>query len=118
MIGISVSISNVVTSEDKNYRMPLEMWLPFNLNKKNYWYVFAIEFFTIFHGPIWAGLFDLLFSNFVLCLCYEFDLLSCRMKNFINSLTDNKQNNKRNYELENKFISECVNHHNKIYWYT
>ena len=68
-----ISVTNVVTSKDKKYKMPLELWLPFKLNTQNYWFIFILEVFGLIYGANWAALFDLLFTVLILYLCYEFD---------------------------------------------
>ena len=107
-------VSAPIFESNLDYPVPLKMYLPFEINKTNYYFIFLFQLIRIMYNGIVTAAHDLLFVGFNMRICHQIELLIMRFKNIPKVLKSaGKTQNK--YELEDSLLTINTQHLEKIH---
>ena len=107
-------------SEEKrrSFELPMRHWLPFKVNRSNYWMVFIWQAFILIYGCAINSCSDCIFVEFIENGCAKLKILACRLESVPGIIKSAKNGYKRNQDIlmiEKKILRSIFIQHQLIY---
>ena len=111
-VGVSVFLVAPIFASDSEFPLPLKMWIPVEINKTNYPYIFLILSIRAFFTGLVTLANDLLFLGFSLRAAHQIALLVMRLKRIPEILKSSGKslNSQSRRKLEKNLICISAQH--------
>ena len=113
-IGIALRPFLIANEVKSKRSLPLKLWQPFGNEDSNYWAYYVIDMLYVADAAFIVIGHDLLYTEFILFACHQFDILEKRLQ-LLSAIASLPKNNKTKFSMENHIISKIKKHHQLIF---